>query len=111
MAFTTASVTHSFQNADGTAASGKVTFDLTRRMTNSGTTVIPTDIAAQLSATGGISVTLTANNDAGTTPVDAQWRVTFHILGCDQEQFYITVPSGGGTVDLGTLLPESPQVN
>ena len=111
MSFTTATITHLFSNADGTPASGSVTFNLTRRMTNGGTTVLPTEVTASLSGSGALSTTLTSNADSGTTPTDAQWRVTFRILGCDIEQFYITVPAGGGTIDLGALLPESPQVN
>lgn len=111
MAFSTATVTHQFSNADGTPASGSVTFNLTRRMTNGGTTILPTEVTASLNGTGAISATLTSNADAGTTPTDAQWRVTFRILGCDLEQFYIVVPTGGGTIDLGALLPETPQVN
>ena len=111
MAFTSATITHKFQNADGTPGSGRVTFDLTRRMTNGGTTVLPSEVTAALDASGSISVTLVANDDTGTVPVDAKWRVTLRILGADEEEFFITVPGGGGTVDLGTLLPSAEQVN
>lgn len=111
MAFTTATITHLFTNADGTAASGAVTFNLAARMTNNGTTVIPGEVTAQLNGTGAISTTLTANNDPGTTPANVQWRATLRILGVPVEEFYITVPTGGGTIDLGTLLPAAEQVN
>ena len=49
-----------------------------------------------------------ANNDPETTPADSQWRVDFRILGAPAETFYIIVPTGGGTVDLGSLLPQQP---
>lgn len=110
MAFTTRTITHTFQNADTTPASGSVTFNLTKRMTNAGTTVLPSEVTGSLNGSGALSVVLTANNDAGTVPADAQWRVTFRILGCAEEVFNVTVPSGSGTIDLGTLLPGTPQV-
>lgn len=110
MAFTTATITHSFQNADGTPASGSVNFALAQRMTNSGTTILPTEVTATLSAQGAISQVLAANTDTGTVPAGAQWRVTLRILGMAPEEFFIVVPSGGGTVDLGTLLPSAEQV-
>lgn len=108
MAFTSATVSHSVSNADLTAASGSIEFTLTKRMTNGTTTIVPASITANLSASGQLSQLLTANNDAGTTPGDAMWRVDFRILGAQQETFFITVPSGGGTVDLGTLLSQQP---
>lgn len=112
MAFTTRTITHAFKNADGTAASGKVTFDLSSRITNSGTTIVPVEVTATLDATGAMSAALVANDDAATTPAGSQWRVTLRILGAEPETYFITVPSAGsGSVDLGTLLPATPQVN
>ena len=111
MAFTTRQVTHTFQNADGSFASGTVTFNLTKRMTNGTQTIVPAaEVTGTLNATGALSVTLTANNDTGTFPADAQWRVTFRLAGCDVEQFFITVPSGSGSLDLGGLLPTTDPV-
>ena len=110
MSFTTRELTHTFQNADGTAASGSLTFTLTQRMTNSGTTLIPADLTANLDASGNLAQTLTCNNDAATVPTGAQWRVDFRILGAQNESFFISVPSGGGSLDLGSLLPGNQQV-
>lgn len=111
MAFTVRTITHTFTNADTTAASGTVTFDLTKRMTNGSTTIVPATVTGTLNDSGALSVSLTANDDAATAPIGAQWRVTFRILGSDQEQFYVTVPSAGsGNVDLGSLLPSAEQV-
>lgn len=108
MAFTTATVTHTFQNADNTPASGAIEFTLTKRITNGSTTLIPSSITASLSSTGVLSQALTSNADTGTLPTDSQWRVDFRVLGAEQETFYITVPAGGGTIDLGTLLSQQP---
>lgn len=111
MAFTQRTVTHTFTNADGSPASGTVTFALTGRMTNGSTTIVPAaEVTGTLNATGNLSVTVTANNDTGTVPTDAGWMVTLRIAGAKQEEFLITVPSGTGTVDLGSLLPAAGQV-
>jgi len=104
-----ATVTHSFKNADSTAASGAVTFTLTKRITNGTTSVVPAEVTATLNGSGQLSQLLYANNDAGTVPGDSQWRVDFRILGASEETFFITVPTGGGSVDLGSLLPQQPQ--
>lgn len=109
MSFTEATITHTFRNADGTPASGAITFTLTERMTNDGVTIVPAEITAALNAEGKLSQKLTANNDPGTIPQDALWRVDWRIQGPPMpESYFITVPSGGGTVDLGTLLPQQP---
>lgn len=110
---TTRTITHSFLNADGTTASGRVTFNLSSRITNGTTTVVPVEVAAQLDASGAISVALVANDDAGTAPAGSTWRCTLRILGISEEESYaITVPSAGsGAIDLGTLLPGIEQVD
>ena len=111
MAFTQRTVTHNFQNADGSPASGTVTFALTRRMTNGATTIVPAaEVTGTLNGTGQLSVSLAANNDTGTVPTDAGWNVTLRIAGARQEEFLITVPTGTGPVDLGSLLPSTGQV-
>lgn len=107
MAFTTPTITHHFQNANGTAASGSVVFTLTKRMTNGTTTVVPgTPITATLDGSGDLSQTVVANGDVGSIPSDARWQVDLKIAGAPEDQFYITVPSGSGSVDLGSLLPQ-----
>lgn len=106
MSFTTREVTHRFRNADGTAASGSITFWLTKRMSQIGETLVPAEITANLTEEGALAQSLTANNDTGTVPGDAQWRVDMRVLGAEQEQFFITVPAGSGPIDLMTLLPQ-----
>lgn len=110
MSFTTATITHTFENADGTAASGAIQFSLTGRMTNGSTSIVPASITASLNGSGALSQVLTSNLDAATIPQDTQWRATFRIMGAEEETFVITVPAGGGTVDLGSLLPGAQQV-
>ena len=106
MAFTAATIVHQFTNADQTPASGACTFWLSGRMTNSGTTIVPAEITANLSATGALSQVLTSNVDPATFPQTTTWNMTMRILGSQNEEFSIVVPTGGGSVDLGTLLPQ-----
>ena len=108
MAFSKAKITHTFKNADGTAASGSITFALSKRITNGNETIVPASITANLNATGELSVELISNVDSGTLPEDSRWRMDWRILGSEPETFEIVVPSGGGTVQLATLLPYSP---
>lgn len=110
MSFTQRTITHTFEAADGSGASGTITFALTKRMTNGTTTLVPSELTATLN-NGALSQALTSNQDAGTIPSDAEWRVDFRITTNGApltETFYITVPTGPGTTDLGTLLPQMP---
>jgi hypothetical protein len=108
MAFTQATITHLFKNSDGTPASGSVRFTLTNRITNGTTTIAPTAVIASLNSSGVLSVQLWANNDPATIPTSTSWRVQLEVLGSQAEEFFITVPTGGGTFDLGALLPQQP---
>jgi hypothetical protein len=108
MSFSTRTIVHTFLNPDGSDGTGSVEFTLTKRMTNSGTSLLPASVTSTLSPQGGLSQVLTANNDAGTTPADAQWRVDIRLASDSLETYYITVPTGTGNVDLGTLLPDQP---
>ena len=110
MSFTSASVTHTFENADGTPASGTIEFSLTKRIANSGTSIAPNSFSYSLNSSGQLNAVLTSNLDAATVPQDSQWRVDFRVLGTSLETDFIIVPSGGGTFDLGALLPGAQQV-
>ena len=114
MSFTLINVTHGpIFNLDGSYASGEILFRLTKRITNGVQTYAPQIAAkATLSGTGTISISLPANNDPATVPGDSQYVVTFLLNGAaaqmlSQDEYFITVPynAAGGTVDLGTLLP------
>jgi hypothetical protein len=201
MSFTQATITHVFENADGTFASGAIQFTLTDLMTNGTTTLAPSEITANLSGVGVLSQALTSNVDmsawslsytgsptggtfrlgwrgqltsqlsvvataaqvqaalnlipglefvtcaggplgtsitisnvpgnapftvdntlvsgagsialaqtaTGTTPGspnNTQWRVDIRIVGAKVVTYYITVPAGGGSVDLYSLIPQ-----
>lgn len=107
MAFSQATVTHTFKNPDGTSSSGAVVFTLTKRMTNGTTSIVPgVTVSAALDSSGVLSQLLYANNDAGTIPTDAQWRVDIRVNNVEDGPYYISVPTGGGSVDLGGLLPQ-----
>ena len=110
MAFSTRQITHTFEAADGSGASGTITWALTGRMTNGTTTLVPSEITTTLS-NGVLSQSLTSNQDPGTNPQNTQWRVDLRITTNGApltETFYITVPPGPGSTDLGTLLPPQP---
>ena len=106
MAFTTATLQHSFINADGTPSSGTVECTISQAMTNGGVTVVPAaHVASTLSPTGMLNQSLVSTIDAGTYPQGCLWRFDFRIAGASIESFYAPVPSGGVTIDLGQLMP------
>jgi hypothetical protein len=76
-------------------------------MTNGGTSIVPMEVTANLDSTGHLSQALTSNLDPGTTPQNTTWNMTMRILGSQQEELSFQIPVGPGTVDLGTLLPQS----
>ena len=110
MSFTYASITHSYLNLDGTPASGKVTFQLSGAMRNSGITFAPSmPMVCPLSA-GSLIAVLPANNDPGTVPDGVTYLVTEEIAsmgtGTVGQTFTILVPTDGGSIDLASLLPQ-----
>lgn len=105
MAFTTIELTGLFTDAGGNIASGALTFTLTAGMANS-TVVSPSPISVLLDDAGALSVSLFANDDAGTEPQGVQYGVTEVIYGAQPRDYFISIPSGlGGTVDISTLIP------
>jgi hypothetical protein len=111
MAATIITVTHKFLNPDGTPVSGMIGFRLSQRITNGGVTYAEqVPVHSSLSATGELSQALPANNDPATTPVNSTYIVTFYLNGgqLSGDEVSITVPynAAGGTVTLGSLLPQ-----
>lgn len=76
-------------------------------MSQPGTTITPGELTANLNSGGALSQVLTSNVDTGTIPQDAEWIVTLRIQGDTADTYSIVVPSGGGTVDLYSLLPQA----
>lgn len=107
MSFTMCTVTHSFENIDGTPGSGTVSFWLSKRMTNGTQTFVPSEVGASIASDGSLSQALPSNADPDTIPADAMYRVDIRVQGAEQESFFITVPATA-SVDLGTLLPQQP---
>lgn len=105
MAFSTATITHQYMNADGTPSSGECVFTLLTSMTNAGVTIVPAHVTSTLSQTGELSQVLASNLDPATIPASVFWRVDERIQGAPGRTFEIQVPSGGVSVDLGGLMP------
>lgn len=112
MAITFVPVTHTFLNGDGSPASGSVTAILDKSVTNGSTSVMPTEVTAQINgSTGAMSLRLAATDDPGTSPPDARWKVTLRVAGTDAVTYSIQVPAADASgVDLGVLLPRARQV-
>lgn len=110
MPFSTTPLAHSFLNGDGTPASGQVSAVLSARMSNGGTTIIPTTVTASLDSTGAVSLRVASNLDPGTVPADVTWQVTLRILGASEETFDVVVPVSSTAVDLASLFPSAQPV-
>lgn len=110
MAFTQIVVTGQFLET-GTAApqEGRVTFLTTApmRQASENITISPTEITAQLSASGTFSVSLYATNDTGTEPQGVTYEVTERIRGAALNKYFISIDKDAilGTVDLADLVP------
>jgi len=66
MSFSKPTITHVFENADGTAASGAFEFTLSDVMTNGTTSLTPIPITTNLDNSGNLSQALSSNVDAAT---------------------------------------------
>jgi hypothetical protein len=109
MAFTTVNVTGTYVNEDQTPAAGTIQFQLTEPISNGGTTIWPVPVTVTLNASGGFSVPLAANTDAGTEPTGSQYVVIERVSSTSNREYMIVVPSGlGSTVTLASLMPGQP---
>lgn len=109
MAFTIVTVTGTYHKADGSPASGSVTFLATGTMrdTDSDVTITPAEITATLDEDGSISVELAANDGVFTTPRGVTYEVTERIEDSNEAKSFITISytSPSATVDLADLVP------
>jgi hypothetical protein len=110
VAFSFATLTHSFVNADGSPASGSVEFTLQQTMTNGSVTMVAsTHITAALDASGNMSQVLTSTLDPGTFCQGlAVWRADERVAGAPVRSLSFAVPSGGVSVDYGALIQTPP---
>lgn len=104
--FTHSTITHIFENADGTPASGVVEFTLERTMTNGGVTMVAaTHVAANLDASGNLNQVLTSTLDPDTFCQGlALWRADERIAGAPSRTHTFPVASGGQSLDYGALI-------
>ena len=110
MAFTPITVTGEFlESGTGEPQTGRVTFIATApmRQASGNITISPTEITAQLSASGTFSVSLYATNDTGTRPQGVTYEVTERIRGAALNKYFISIDKDAvsGTVDLADLVP------
>ena len=109
MAFTPITVTGEFQSGSGEPEAGRVTFLATApmRQASENITISPTEITAQLSASGTFSVSLYATNDTGTEPKGVTYEVTERIRGAALNKYFISIDKNAinGAVDLADLVP------
>jgi len=109
MAFTSITVTGTYEDTNGDPAEGRVTFKLTSAMRQpaQNLTIVPTDVIATLDGDGEFSIALTANNDSGTVPSGVGYEVTERIKGAALNKYFISIDENAvnGTVDLADLVP------
>lgn len=109
MAFTNITVTGTWQHADGTSATGKVEFVLSRPVANSNVIISNQPIIATLNGSGSISTTLVANDDTGTFPTGTFYLVTEQLIGAAHTEYEVVIPHSAvsGTIDISTLMPNT----
>jgi len=110
MAFTSITVTGEFlETGTGVPHEGRVTFLATSpmRQPEDNITISPTEITAELSASGTFSVSLYATNDTDTVPQGVTYEVTERIRGAALNKYFISIDkdSPSATVDLADLVP------
>ena len=114
MAFTTITLTGSWERADGQPASGRLTATLSTALRNGAVVLGRTPITGILNAAGQLAdhtgqqpFTLLAVNDPATVPTGAVYKFVLELDGSPPVPFTAVVPynAPGATVDLSTLEP------
>ena len=103
--FTLVQIQASF-SAEGQAASGTVTFTLTRPVAN-GTMIVPSSpLVVSLDTDGNLSATLVATDDIGTAPAGIWYSVTEQLDGAQPRDYFIFISAiGPNPVQLASLIP------
>jgi hypothetical protein len=102
MPFTTVTITHDFDLADGTL--GTVTFEPVEPMHN-GTRTVSAVKRAVLSSGGALSKAVEATTDPGTSPPGVPYRIVVRMTGQPSRTYYARVPHNQGSpIDLAVLL-------
>lgn len=115
MAFTQITLTGTLTQPNGAPILGTFTATLSGTMTNGSTVVEPAPLAGILTSSGpetqaGQPFTLAAVDDPGTTPTDRSYQFVIEADGAPVDPFTAVIShlAPGGTVDLSTLIPETP---
>lgn len=115
MAFTQITLTGTLSRPDGTSSEGTFTATLSGTMTNGSTVVEPVPLAGILTSSGptdqaGQPFTLDAVDDTGTEPTDRFYTFVIEADDAPIDPFTAVIShlAPGGTVDLSTLIPETP---
>jgi hypothetical protein len=102
MAFSWATVSFSYEDADGSGSTGEVEFELSQPITNAGVTMGYAPVVVTLQNGFGSAI-LASTEDANTQP-SAFWNVTERID--DRDPVTWSTPMGSGYVSLATLRPQ-----
>ena len=111
MAFTTVTITGSYETPAGQPAQGVITATLSEPIQNGTTQIDPTPIQGQIvdgqvmDNSGELPFTLVANNDPATLPVGSSYQFTVELDNAPLQEFNAVVPytAPSGTVDLSAL--------
>lgn len=102
--FTIRTVFEPYTDPDGSPAEGFVVFWPSTVMINGGTTA-PSRVRADLAVDGVMTALLCANDDAGTSPLNAYYWVEEHIKGAPTRRYRVIITAvGSGPIRLSTLV-------
>jgi hypothetical protein len=111
MTFSLITVTGTYKKQDGSAASGRVTFQLSSPLIDGSTNEMrrPVPINAILNASGSISASLTATNDPTTVPTGVTYTVVEYITDAPIRTYSVEIAynAAGATLDLADLVPST----
>jgi hypothetical protein len=105
MSFTTITLTGAYLTPSGSAAAGKVTFQLEESLYQLGVGIVADDpITVTLNGSGQFSQTLVATDDTGTLPAGKGYKVTEAITGAPANIYRVRLPhtAAGATIDIAS---------
>ena len=103
MAFSSVTITGTYETPDGNPADGEVVFEPTTAMRNGSTIVSGSQRYRLVNGQFPVGSVVAATSDPGTSPAGASYRVTEFIEGARRE-YYIEVPSSPTVLDLGSVV-------
>lgn len=103
-AFTHVTIVRTYELATGEPPTGVVYFTPSDWLLHAGITVAAAVVPAVLDSEGQISISLVANTDPGTVPVNSHYVVHEAIVGQANRTYKVSVPYNQGlSIDLSTL--------